>query len=141
MAITLSSPSLTQQNDQEEYIRDKCIEECNYLLRQLKKGTFYIPWNGVYPLRKNQRKLKVKAIPANLPDYIVADITNLKIGDKLYITELANDAYKFMHPDNTVVCQVRRSRASMNVAEEEETEETEETTEAATSTEETSAQE
>jgi hypothetical protein len=60
MAITLSSPSLTQQNDQEEYIRDKCIEECNYLLRQLKKGTYYIPWNGVYPLRKNQRKLNAK---------------------------------------------------------------------------------
>jgi len=92
-------------------------------------------------LRKNQRKLKVKALPADLPDYIVADITNLKIGDKLYITELANDAFKFMHPDNTVVCQVRRSRASMNVAEEEEVEEVEETTEAATSTEETTAQE
>ena len=92
-------------------------------------------------LRKNQRKLKVKALPADLPDYIVADITNLKIGDKLYITELANDAYKFMHPDNTVVCQVRRSRASMNVADEEETEETEETTEAAATTEETTAQE
>ena len=91
-------------------------------------------------LRKNQRKLRVKALPADLPDYIVADITNLKIGDKLYITELANDAYKFMHPDNTVVCQVRRSRASMNVTEEE-TEETEETTEAAATTEETTAQE
>lgn len=67
-------------------------------------------------LRKNQRKLKVKAIPANLPDFIEADITPLKIGGKLYITELFNEAYKFMHPDNTVVCQVRRSRASMSAA-------------------------
>lgn len=67
-------------------------------------------------LRKNQRKLRVKAIPANLPDFIEADITPLKIGGKLYITELANEAYKFMHPDNTVVCQVRRSRASMSAA-------------------------
>jgi len=67
-------------------------------------------------LRKNQRKLRVKAIPANLPDFIEADITNLKIGGKLYITELTNEAYKFMHPDNTVVCQVRRSRASMSAA-------------------------
>ncbi|HZW62079.1 MAG TPA: 50S ribosomal protein L25/general stress protein Ctc [Flavobacteriaceae bacterium] len=93
-------------------------------------------------LRKNNRSLRVKAIPANLPDFIEADITNLKIGDKLYITEVENEAYKFMHPDNTVVCQVRRSRAAMNVAEEEEeTEETEaaEGTEATatTSTEET----
>lgn len=67
-------------------------------------------------LRKNQRKLRVKAVPANLPDFIEADITELKIGGKLYITELANEAYKFMHPDNTVVCQVRRSRASMSAA-------------------------
>lgn len=85
-------------------------------------------------LRKNKRTLRVKALPANLPDFIEADITPLKIGSKLYITELKNDAFKFLHPDNTVVCQVRRSRASMNVADEEEEEETE----AAETTEETS---
>jgi len=73
-------------------------------------------------LRRNQRKLRVKAIPSNLPDFIEADITPLKIGSKLYITELFNDDYKFLHPDNTVVCQVRRSRASMAVEEEEEEE-------------------
>lgn len=79
-------------------------------------------------LRRNQRKLRVKALPANLPDFIEADITPLKIGSKLYITELENEAYKFLHPDNTVVCQVRRSRASMAVEDEED--EDEETTEA-----------
>ncbi|WP_353776966.1 50S ribosomal protein L25/general stress protein Ctc [Winogradskyella sp. 3972H.M.0a.05] len=80
-------------------------------------------------LRRNKRKLRIKALPANLPDFVEADITKLKIGGKLYITELENDAYKFMHPDNTVVCQVRRSRAAMNVEDEEEDED--ETTEAA----------
>jgi len=64
-------------------------------------------------LRKNKRSLRVKAIPGNLPDTIVADITPLKIGGKLYITTLENEDYKFMHPDNTVVCQVRRSRNSV----------------------------
>ncbi|MGJ5642826.1 50S ribosomal protein L25/general stress protein Ctc [Formosa sp. S-31] len=64
-------------------------------------------------LRKNKRSLRVKALPANLPDFIEADITPLRIGGKLYITTLENDAYKFMHPDNTVVCQVRRSRNSV----------------------------
>lgn len=73
-------------------------------------------------LRKNRRSLRVKALPANLPDTITADITPLKIGSKLYITTLANDAYKFMHPDNTVVCLVRRSRASVDAFEEEEEE-------------------
>ena len=37
-------------------------------------------------LRKNKRKLRIKALPANLPDYVEADITPLKIGSKLYIT-------------------------------------------------------
>ena len=71
-------------------------------------------------LRRNQRKLRVKALPANLPDFVEADITPLKIGSKLYITALANPDYKFLHPDNTVVCQVRRSRASVAEFEEEE---------------------
>ncbi|OYX24683.1 MAG: 50S ribosomal protein L25/general stress protein Ctc [Flavobacteriales bacterium 32-35-8] len=71
-------------------------------------------------LRKNYRSLKVKALPANLPDFIEVDITPLKIGNKLYITALENEAYKFMHPDNTVICQVRRSRAAVTEDEEEE---------------------
>ena len=39
-------------------------------------------------LRLNQRKLKVKALPANLPDFIDADISELKIGNKLFITSV-----------------------------------------------------
>jgi large subunit ribosomal protein L25 len=74
-------------------------------------------------LRRPYRKLRVKAIPSNLPDFIEIDITPLTIGSKLYITELENDAYKFLHPDNTVVCQVRRSRlAIVDDAEGEDTE-------------------
>ncbi len=76
-------------------------------------------------LRKNNRKLKVKALPDNLPDFIEADITELKIGNKLYVTALENDDYKFMHPDNTVVCQVRTSRNAVADDDEDEDEETE----------------
>ena len=82
-------------------------------------------------LRRPYRKLRVKAIPSKLPDFIEVDITPLKIGNKFYITELENEDYKFLHPDNTVVCQVRRSRASMSAEEEEDDDdETTETTEA-----------
>jgi len=35
---------------------------------------------------------------------------------------LQNDAYTILHPDNTVVCQVRTSRASIKEEEEEEVE-------------------
>lgn len=69
-------------------------------------------------LRLNTRKLKVKALPKNLPDFIEADITPLEMGNKLYVTKLANDNYKLIHPDNTVVAQVRISRAAMKAAQE-----------------------
>ena len=68
-------------------------------------------------LRQTYRKLKVKAIPANLPDEIVVDITPLKIGNKLYVESLKSDKYTFMHPDNAVVVAVKMSRnASKNAA-------------------------
>ena len=71
-------------------------------------------------LRKNKRSLRVKAVPGNLPDFIDANIEELKIGNKLYITSLVNEDYTFMHPDNTVVCLVRRSRAAITVDEDDE---------------------
>ena len=69
-------------------------------------------------LRLNTRKLKVKALPKNLPDFVEADITPLEMGNKLYVTKLVSSKYKLMHPDNTVVAQVRISRAAMKAAQE-----------------------
>lgn len=69
-------------------------------------------------LRLNQRKLKVKALPKNLPDYVDANISELEMGNKLYVTKLVSDNYKLLHPDNTVVAQVRISRAAMKAAQE-----------------------
>ena len=83
-------------------------------------------------LRFPNRKLRVKALPANLPDFITANISDLKIGSKLFVTELMNDAYSIMHPENTVVVQVRTARAAIvdEVVEDEEGEEGEEGAEA-----------
>lgn len=109
-------------------VTDKILHIDFYQLFENKEITMEIPVlyvgnsRGVKSggvLRKNYRSLKVKALPANLPDFIEADITPLRIGGKLYITALENEAYKFMHPDNTVVCQVRRSRAAVTEDEDE----------------------
>ena|SRR5210317_1414537 len=56
------------------------------------------------------RKLSVRALPADLPDFITADISKLEIGNKLYVTALENDEYTILHPENTVVAQVRTAR-------------------------------
>ena len=45
------------------------------------------------------------------------------IRDRIYTESLQNDSYSILHPDNTVVCQVRTSRAS--IVEEEVSEELE----------------
>ncbi len=64
-------------------------------------------------LRLSKRKLRVRALPANLPDFITVDISGLEMGNKFYTAELKNDHYTLLHPDNTVVCQVKASRASI----------------------------
>ena len=69
-------------------------------------------------LRLNQRRLKVKALPKNLPDFVEANISELQMGNKLYVTKIETNNFKLMHPDNTVVCQVRISRAAMKAAQE-----------------------
>ena len=69
-------------------------------------------------LNLNLRRLKVKAFPKNLPDFVEANISELQMGNKLYVTKLVSDKYKLMHPDNTVVCQVKISRAAMKAAQE-----------------------
>jgi len=111
-------------------VTDKILHVDFYQLFDDKEITMNIPvkLSGTYPgvlnggsLRFTNRKLKVKAIPANLPDFVEADISKLKIGNKLFITSLKSDDYTFMHPDNTVVVQVRTSR-NATVSEEDEAE-------------------
>jgi large subunit ribosomal protein L25 len=87
-------------------------------------------------LRRNNRKLRVKALPVNLPDFIEIDITPLKIGDKVAIEDLKTDKYTFLHTDNTVVCQIKTARAAIvDEVEEEEGEEGAEGIEGAETTE------
>lgn len=81
-------------------------------------------------LRKNNRKLRVKALPTNLPDTIEIDITPLKIGDKVNVGDLDQEKYRFLHSDNTVVCQVKTARTAV-VDEEDEDEELEDGAEGA----------
>ena len=108
-------------------VSDKILHIDFYQLDAAKEITMEVPVKvvgnskGVMAggvLRLNQRKLKVRALPANLPDFIEADITELEMGNKLYITKLPQENYKLLQPDNTVVAQVRISRAAMKAAQE-----------------------
>lgn len=79
-------------------------------------------------LRESFRKVKLKSLPANLPDCVEVDVTPLEIGNKIYIGDLKKENYTFMHPDNAVIVAVKTSRNAMQEETEEEAE-GEETTE------------
>src|SRR5690606_18787407 len=72
-------------------------------------------------LRFNMRKLKVKAVPANLPDEIVIDVTPMRIGHKKYVESIRNNDYTILHPYNAVVVAVRASRTAVAVTVDEDT--------------------
>jgi len=130
VVIALGSDTLNAvlQDIQFHPVTDRILHIDFYQLFDDKEIAMNIPVNliGKSPgvanggsLMRNKRKLRVKALPSNLPDFIEADISPLKIGGKLYITELVNENYNFLHPDNTVVCQVKRSRVTIEEDEEE----------------------
>ena len=115
------------QDIQFDPVSDKILHIDFYQLHADKEITMEVPVKvvgnskGVMAggvLRLNQRKLKVRSLPANLPDFVEADITELEMGNKLYVTKIPTNNFKLLHPDNTVVAQVRISRAAMKAAQE-----------------------
>ncbi|MFO7828990.1 MAG: 50S ribosomal protein L25/general stress protein Ctc [Bacteroidales bacterium] len=63
-------------------------------------------------LVQKMRKLRVKAVPGNLPDEIVVDITPLGIGDSVKVKDLPYPAVNFLDPDNAVVVLVKSARGA-----------------------------
>ena len=85
-------------------------------------------------LSRNKRKLTVRALPKNLPDFLLADVSNLNLNDSITVSDLSEETFNILHPDSQVVCQVKMSRASMSIEEDTEDEELEEGAEGAEGT-------
>ena len=103
-------------------VTDKILHIDFYQLFDDKEVTMNIPvkLEGNAPgviaggvLRFPNRRLRIRALPANLPDFITADISKLKIGDKIFVTDVSSDDFTILHPENMVVCQVRTARAAI----------------------------
>lgn len=69
-----------------------------------------------------KRLLAIKALPDNLPDFFDIDITKLKIGDNITVESLLNDDFTILHPETTVVVQVKTARAAVEEVEDEDEE-------------------
>ena len=75
-------------------------------------------------LMHRRKSIITRALPANLPDAITIDISDLKIGMFVYIKDLRSDVYDFLAADNSVVVGVKTARNAVEdeLAESEEAE-------------------
>ncbi|MEZ4970847.1 MAG: 50S ribosomal protein L25/general stress protein Ctc [Flavobacteriaceae bacterium] len=114
-------------------VTDKILHVDFYQLFKDKEVTMDIPVRllGNSPGVRNggrllfrKRKLTIKALPDNLPDFFDVDISKLRIGGNISVATLLKDEFTILHPENTVVVQVKAARnAVMTDDEDEETEE------------------
>lgn len=83
-------------------------------------------------LLQNLRKIRVRALVDDIPDYIEIDITKLRIGKAIRIEDLNFPKLEFLQSPNAVVVAVKTARAAIvDDVEEDEDEEGEETAEGA----------
>ncbi len=110
-------------------VTDRIIHIDFYQLFKDKELTMNIPvrLQGNSPGVRNggrllfrKRKLAIKALPDDLPDFFDIDISTLKIGDNITVESLLNDKFAILHPETTVVVQVKTARAAIVLEEDEE---------------------
>ena len=63
-------------------------------------------------LSLEQRKLRVKALPANLPDTLDINIDHLKLGDSVQVGSLEFENLELLNAKNSVVAAVKLTRAA-----------------------------
>ena len=63
-------------------------------------------------LSLEQRKLRVKALPANLPDTLDISIDHLKLGDSIQVGTLDFENLELLNAKNSVVAAVKLTRAA-----------------------------
>lgn len=67
-------------------------------------------------LRVVTRRLKVRALAKDLPEFITIDITSLKLGQAVKVGELAVPGITFLDAANAVVVAIKTSRAAASAA-------------------------
>jgi large subunit ribosomal protein L25 len=121
--------SAVMQDIQFHPVTDKILHIDFYQLFPDKEVTMNIPvrLQGNSPGVRNggrllfrKRKLAIKALPDKLPDFFDVDISKLKIGQHISVESLMNDDFNILHPDTTVVVQVKTARSAVVIDDEDE---------------------
>ena len=67
-------------------------------------------------LQQAIRKIKVKAVYANIPEKLTVDVTELGLGKSIKVGDLSFEGLELVTPAQTVVCSVAATRASREAA-------------------------
>ncbi len=67
-------------------------------------------------LQQTTRKLKISANLNDLPDSIVVDITDLKLGKTIVAGDVKYDNIQILTSKNTIICSVKMTRAAIGAA-------------------------
>ena len=67
-------------------------------------------------LQQAIRKIRVKAVYANIPEKLTIDVTELGLGKSIKVGELSFEGLELVTPAQTVVCSVAATRASREAA-------------------------
>jgi large subunit ribosomal protein L25 len=62
------------------------------------------------------RRLNISALPSQLPDSVVIDISALALGKSIFVRDVNVDGISILTPKNAVVCAVKMTRAAMGAA-------------------------
>jgi large subunit ribosomal protein L25 len=62
------------------------------------------------------RKLKIKALPAKLPEELVVNVENLELGKSIQVGQLNFDGLEILNAKNAVICRVQLTRAARGAA-------------------------
>ncbi|MBO7575975.1 MAG: 50S ribosomal protein L25 [Bacteroidales bacterium] len=69
-------------------------------------------------LAYKQKRLNVKALPANMPSEILIDITNLDVNQRCKVQDIATDNYSILNPKSSEVVVINSTRAAAMSSEE-----------------------
>lgn len=67
-------------------------------------------------LAVNHRTLTLRGLPADIPEAVYVEISQMEIGDSRRVRDLTNDKYAIIQADSDIVVSVKRTRAAMAAA-------------------------
>ncbi|PIF02462.1 MAG: 50S ribosomal protein L25/general stress protein Ctc [Paludibacter sp.] len=67
-------------------------------------------------LSLEMRKLRVKGLYTNIPEYVEIDVTSLQLGKSIQVGSMSRDNLEFLNAKNAVIAQVKLTRAARGAA-------------------------